>query len=94
MEEMFFSFIMLVMMVFLFCLRYIVPIFISIIGALLIKKKNKKIYGSILIILGLAIEVVSIEPYEIKMYNAYSNCNNFRHVESFRVNKAEGERFI
>ena len=47
-------------MVFLFCLRYIVPIFISIIGAVLIKKKNKKIYGSILLILGLAIEAVSI----------------------------------
>lgn len=60
MEEMFFSFIMLVMMFFLFCLRYIVPIFISIIGALLIKKKNKKIYGSILLILGFAIEAVSI----------------------------------
>ncbi len=42
MEEMLFTFLMLVMMVFLFCLRYIVPIFISIIGAVLIKKKNKK----------------------------------------------------
>ncbi len=60
MKEMFFSFIMLVMVVFLFCLRYIAPIFIAIIGALLIKKKNKKIYGSILLILGLAIEAVSI----------------------------------
>lgn len=47
-------------MFFLFCLRYIVPISISIIGAVLIKKKNKKIYGSILLILGLAIEAVSI----------------------------------
>ena len=60
MEEMLFTFLMLVMMVFLFFLRYIVPIFISIIGAVLIKKKNKKIYGSILLILGLAIEAVSI----------------------------------
>ena len=60
MEEMLFTFLMLVMMVFLFSLRYIVPIFISIIGAVLIKKKNKKIYGSILLILGLAIEAVSI----------------------------------
>ena len=60
MEEMLFTFLMLVMMVFLFCLRYIVPIFISIIGAVLIKKKNKKISGSILLILGLAIEAVSI----------------------------------
>ena len=60
MEEMLFTFLMLVMMVFLFCLRSIVPIFISIIGAVLIKKKNKKIYGSILLILGLAIEAVSI----------------------------------
>ena len=57
MEEMLFTFLMLVI---LFCLRYIVPIFISIIGAVLIKKKNKKIYGSILLILGLAIEAVSI----------------------------------
>lgn len=60
MEEMLFTFLMLVMMFFLFCLRYIVPISISIIGAVLIKKKNKKIYGSILLILGLAIEAVSI----------------------------------
>ena len=60
MGEMLFTFLMLVMMVFLFCLRYIVLIFISIIGAVLIKKKNKKIYGSILLILGLAIEAVSI----------------------------------
>lgn len=60
MEEMLFTFLMLVMMFFLFCLRYIVPIFISIIGAVLIKKKNKKIYGSILLILGFAIEAVSI----------------------------------
>lgn len=60
MEEMLFTFLMLVMMFFLFCLRYIVPIFISFIGAVLIKKKNKKIYGSILLILGLAIEAVSI----------------------------------
>ncbi len=60
MEEMLFTFLMLVMMFFLFCLRYIVPIFISIIGAVLIKKKNKKIYGNILLILGLAIEAVSI----------------------------------
>lgn len=57
---MLFTFLMLVMMFFLFCLRYIVPISISIIGAVLIKKKNKKIYGSILLILGLAIEAVSI----------------------------------
>lgn len=57
---MLFTFLMLVMMFFLFCLRYIVPIFISIIGAVLIKKKNKKIYGNILLILGLAIEAVSI----------------------------------
>ena len=60
MEEMLFTFLMLVMMFFLFCLRYIVPIFSSIIGAVLIKKKNKKINGSILLILGLAIEAVSI----------------------------------
>lgn len=60
MKEMLFTFLMLVMMVFLFCLRYIAPIFISIIGALLVKKKNKKIYGSIFLILGLAIEAVSI----------------------------------
>ena len=60
MEEMLFTFLMLAMMFFLFCLRYIVPISISIIGAVLIKKKNKKIYGSILLILGLAIEAVSI----------------------------------
>ena len=60
MEEMLFTFLMLVMMFFLFCLRYIVPISNSIIGAVLIKKKNKKIYGSILLILGLAIEAVSI----------------------------------
>ena len=71
MEEMLFTFLMLVMMVFLFCLRYIVPIFISIIGAVLIKKKNKKIYGSILLILGLAIEAVSIA---VQVYSFRSKC--------------------
>ncbi len=66
MEETLFTFLMVFMMVLLFCIRYVVPFVIAIIGALLIKKKNKKVFGGILLTLGIMVEVISIV---VKVYS-------------------------
>lgn len=60
MEETLFNFLMVLMMVLLFCLRYVMPLVIAIIGALVIKKKNKKVLGFVLLTLGIMGEIISI----------------------------------
>lgn len=59
MSEMIFTILMFLVTVILFCVKYILPLLVAVLGIFLVRKKKMNI-GYILIIAGVLVELISI----------------------------------